>query len=116
MVQPAPAAPTLFNYTTGTNVTYFLNNTPDTMQSAEENCRGLGGHLASFSSREQQYEVEKAFLDAGQLLRSYQPVYWLGLAASATGNFRSGPLSPFIPHWCSLYLACLPRVGTQLLR
>jgi hypothetical protein len=44
--------------------------------------------LAAGGAGEQQYEVESAFIRAGQLLPSYHPTYWLGLTASAPRSFR----------------------------
>jgi hypothetical protein len=41
----------MYNYTTTSNVTFFLNTTADTMEGAEANCKLLGGHLAAFTFR-----------------------------------------------------------------
>jgi hypothetical protein len=85
------AAPTLYNYTSSIgNVTYYLNTTMDTMVASQDTCRRLGGHLAAFSSREQQGEVERAFIAAGQFVVSYQAQYWLGMVAVVPRNFRCG--------------------------
>lgn len=62
----------------------------DTMAASQDTCQRLGGHLAAFSSREQQGEVEQAFIAAGQFVVSYQAQYWLGMVAAVPRNFRCG--------------------------
>ena len=57
---------------------------------AEAACNQFGGHLVSYASLLEQYEVEQYFLLQGLLLPSYHGSYWLGLSAAAGGwpNFR----------------------------
>jgi hypothetical protein len=38
-----------------------------------------GGHLASYSSFEEQYQTEQFFIDEGMLMPKFHKNYWMGL-------------------------------------
>jgi hypothetical protein len=38
-----------------------------------------GGHLASYLSFEEQYQVEQYFTDEGMLMPKFHKMYWMGL-------------------------------------
>jgi hypothetical protein len=66
---PRPAASNLYPpiyYTTlaSTDVTFVLTKALMDQQGAEVQCNSLGGHLAAFSSREEQREVEMGLQDS----------------------------------------------------
>lgn len=44
-------------------------------------CNSAGGHLASYSSYDEQAEVEAHYLAQGALMPAYHSSYWLGLVA-----------------------------------
>jgi hypothetical protein len=63
-----PAAAPSFTTST-TNVTFFLNTSLATFAEAEEACQVAGGHLASYSSLEEQAEVEQHYVHKGWFLK-----------------------------------------------
>jgi hypothetical protein len=60
---------------------------------AEQACQAAGGHLATFSSREEQLDVEQGLADTGYLLPSFHKQYWIGLTTTddAWPMFRCSP-------------------------
>jgi hypothetical protein len=59
--------------------TYMINTTAVNRYQAEESCAAQGGHVVSFTSITEQFEVEHYFIDQGVLLPEYHSSYWLGL-------------------------------------
>ena len=58
---------------------YMLNTTIDDMYAHQAACQLLGGHLVSYTSLQEQQEVEELFVSQGVLLPAYHLRYWLGL-------------------------------------
>jgi hypothetical protein len=78
-------------YTTElTAATFYLNTTPSTFDEAEIACQTEGGHLASYSSFEEQVEVESFYLDNYYLMAPFHKQYWMGYKAKiwGAGNFE----------------------------
>jgi hypothetical protein len=65
------AAPGVFSYSSPMNATYVLNTNPLPQAAAEQFCRDRGGHLASFTTFQEQVEVEAWFAQQGYLLPAY---------------------------------------------
>jgi hypothetical protein len=61
-------------------VNFTFHNYPAPAAEAEAVCNRLGGHLASYSSLYEQYEVEQYFIAQGHLLPTFHRSYWLALA------------------------------------
>lgn len=59
--------------------TYLLNTSLASRYQAESICKEQGGHVTSFTSITEQFEVENWFVQAGVLLPSFHRHYWLGL-------------------------------------
>jgi hypothetical protein len=55
---------------------------------AEASCNRYGGHLAAYTSLEEQMEVESFFIDGGWLLPKYHLHYWMGLRQPAPGRWN----------------------------
>ncbi len=64
---PAAALGAFYYTSPLTNVTYLFNNTPVNAFQAELACQAGGGHLVSFTSVEQQQEIEEGFMTLGGL-------------------------------------------------
>ena len=62
-----------------TQNTYMLNTSAADRNQAQESCIGMGGHVVSFTSLEEQREVEGYFTNMGVLLPDFHQRYWLGL-------------------------------------
>ena len=74
------AAPGVFNFTDPvTNYTYALNTNNMTWAEGEAFCQMRGGHLVTYSSRDDQVAVEGYFSQEGMLLPGYHTFYWMGL-------------------------------------
>ncbi len=56
---------------------YSLNTCARSYSEAEASCKLQGGHLASYGSVDEQYEVESYFMSQGLLVGSYGG-YWMG--------------------------------------
>lgn len=67
------------------NNTYILNSTLADFDLAEAYCLASGGHLASFSSAAEQYDVEQFYIKKGLLFPTYHKSYWFGLYTNANG-------------------------------
>ena len=77
---PHSAAPKTARYKSGmTQNAYMLNTTIDDMYAHQAACQLLGGHLVSYTSLQEQQEVEELFVSQGVLLPAYHLRYWLGL-------------------------------------
>jgi hypothetical protein len=87
IADPAPA-PRLT--TESTAATFYLNTTPSTFDEAEIACQTEGGHLAAYSSFEEQVEVESFYLDNYYLMAPFHKQYWMGYKARVWGpdNFE----------------------------
>jgi hypothetical protein len=56
--------------------------------SGQRSCNLLGGHLASYTSLEEQMEVEQHYIASGYLFPKARPFYWMGLRTNATAEPR----------------------------
>jgi hypothetical protein len=75
----ACAAPGIYYYSSEvTNNTYILNQFVSNFTKAQEFCTDNGGHLAAFSSLEEQQEVEGYYIEMGYLLPTYHKSYYIG--------------------------------------
>jgi hypothetical protein len=50
---------------------------------AQEDCKRNGGHLAAYISLEEQAEVEEFYTRRGFLLPKFHQIYWMGLRVGA---------------------------------
>jgi hypothetical protein len=99
------AAYTSFRYTSpNTGITFVFNNTPVSTTAAQQQCQAYGGNLASYTSLEEQQEVEVYFIEQGDLLTAYHGAYWTGLVAEVLkppqfkwGDVLAAPLN--WTHW-----------------
>jgi hypothetical protein len=66
-----------------TNQTYLLNTKLMNFSEAELYCNDNGGHLVSYLSQAEQYEIESAFQNLGVFFPLYHTQYWLGLFSTA---------------------------------
>jgi hypothetical protein len=58
------------NYTTPvSNVTFLFNSTNSTWDDAQNSCQMNGGHLAAYTSQEEQGDVEQFYESTGWLLK-----------------------------------------------
>jgi hypothetical protein len=71
----------------GVNFTFHNHQLP--AAEAEAVCNRLGGHLATYASVYEQYEVEQYLIAQGHLLPTFHRSYWLALA-------RDDSLLPYI--------------------
>ncbi len=67
------------------NNTYILNSSLADFFTAQQFCLRSGGHLASFTSGQEQQDVEQFYIKAGLLFPSYHKSYWFGLYTNAAG-------------------------------
>ena len=68
------AAPGIFTYRSqGRRNSYILNTNPTSFKSAQTFCNTQGGHLASWDSYAEQYEVEQYFVGQVRVLASCRP-------------------------------------------
>ncbi len=68
------AAPGIFTYRSqGRKNSYILNTNPTSFRSAQTFCNAQGGHLASWDSYAEQYEVEQYFVNQVRVLASCRP-------------------------------------------
>lgn len=74
----------MYNYTARTGGRFILNTIPASFAAGERFCNDQGGHLAAFSSAEEQSEVEQYFLKLGTLYPTFNRMYWLGLRTNAS--------------------------------
>lgn len=78
-----------------TNTTFYLNTSKASFDQAEIACQKNGGHLATFVSFIEQYEVEELLYQSGYLLPSYHLHYWMGYTAKLWPKFK--PLDKTVP-------------------
>jgi hypothetical protein len=90
-----------------TNATFAYNPSRLDQAGAELACNDIGGHLATYSSLEEQIDVESYYLSNGLLFAGNTPSYWFG-ARSAVDMWPSfywlqrsipGPDSRNYMHW-----------------
>jgi hypothetical protein len=74
--------------TTSTNVTFYFNATATDQASAEAACALSGGHLAAYTSAQEQNEVEQYYISLGYILPSFHKGYWTGLQVRMAGLLR----------------------------
>ncbi len=67
-----------------TNETFYYNTTRTSFQDAENSCKNNGGHIAGFSTREEQREVEQYFISQGFLIPTWHTMYWYGSKTNST--------------------------------
>ncbi len=65
--------------TNASNITFYLNTSLVNQSTAEANCNRHGGHLAAYTSPEEQQEVEQFFINGGWLFPKKHIHYWKGL-------------------------------------
>jgi hypothetical protein len=87
-VPGAASIPQITSNITG-NV-FFLNTSMVNQTVAQRTCNANGGHLAAYSSQEEQAEVENFYLQGGWILPVFHSTYWMGLESnnSAWPAFR----------------------------
>lgn len=69
-------------YNTSTH-SYLLNTKAMNFTAAEAYCQSQGGHLASYTTLEEQQEVERYYVNNGMFFPLYHIAYWIGLRATA---------------------------------
>jgi hypothetical protein len=65
-------------YVAKSNATFVFNPMKLDQAFAQLACNDLGGHLAAYTSLEEQAEVENFYVSNGLLFPSYTPNYWFG--------------------------------------
>ncbi len=89
-----PAAPGTASYTApSTGATYIVNTKPATFAAAEAFCNRNGGHLASYTSLEEQNETETNFVASGEGLG--RPCAGAGITADYSAAAGVSLASPF---------------------
>ena len=84
-----PAAYNIWFYSSeNTGWTYAFGNHLIGQVAAETKCQSVGGHLVTWSSLDEQSEVEQYFIRQGYMLPKYHRGYWLGLRASQWPTFQ----------------------------
>jgi uncharacterized protein with PIN domain len=63
-------------------VGFYLNTTQVKQGEAEAACKLANGHLTTYTSMQEQEEVEQHFIQQGYLLPGCHRGYWLGLTYS----------------------------------
>lgn len=71
-------------------------NSPMPFPEAENMCVSLGGHLAFFTSLDEQTDVEAYYTGKGYLLEEYHGAYWMGARADGFPNFRCASAGKFV--------------------
>jgi hypothetical protein len=78
------ADPTVYYYTSTSNISYYLNTSATSQERAEASCVVWGGHLALLAyNATEQAEVEAYFIQTGALIPRYHEFYWIGLTADS---------------------------------
>jgi hypothetical protein len=88
--------------TTSTNVTFYYNATATDQASAEAACALSGGHLAAYTSAQEQNEVEQFYISQGYILPTFHKGYWIGL------QVRPLRAHPGLGTLCLTGCKCLP--------
>ena len=81
---------------------FFLNTSFVNQSVAQATCNANGGHLAAWSSQEEQAEVENFYLQGGWILPVFHSTYWMGMVSnnSAWPAFRyMDKALPCEPSW-----------------
>jgi hypothetical protein len=121
------------------NHTYLLNTSQSDWGTAEALCQAGGGHLASYSSMEEQVQLESHYINGGYLFPAYHVAYWIGLVSTnatwpkfiwldgsstlhskgylAWGTYMPGSNPepnnfPAPPEYCGVANASEPMIGT----
>jgi hypothetical protein len=89
MCRVATAGMAPYFTTNTTNVTYFLNTTQVNQTVAEAACNRAGGHLAAFTSIDEQLEVEAYYTRKGWLFPCVGQSYWIGLVTKDAKTWPS---------------------------
>jgi hypothetical protein len=71
-----------YYYSNRTGTSYMLNTSNGTQAEGQQACQAIGGHLAYYTSVQEQAEVEAAFTYDGGLIGRYHQAYWLGLTST----------------------------------
>jgi hypothetical protein len=86
---PLLTVPGIFPYRSAvSNWDYTMVNSPMSYPEAQNMCVSLGGHLAYFTSLDEQTDVEAYYTGKGYLLEEYHQAYWMGLRADGFPAFR----------------------------
>jgi hypothetical protein len=88
-----------YNFISSSGVNFTLSTLPRTHADAEAQCNMAGGHLAHYSSANEQFEVEQHYLSLGLLFYTSPGFYWLGLRSNRTGwpDFTWSNLNAALP-------------------
>jgi hypothetical protein len=74
-----------YNFVSQSGGNFTLSTLKRTFYDAEAQCNMMGGHLAYYTSLDEQYEVEQYYLAQGMLFYTSPGFYWLGLRSNRTG-------------------------------
>jgi hypothetical protein len=69
-----------------TGQTYTLNTSFVSQADAQKQCACTGGHLVSYTSLDEQQQIEAYYLDKGWLLPTFHRRYWIGLNATTPAS------------------------------
>jgi hypothetical protein len=91
-----------------THQTFVFNQIPATFEEAEAACFAQGGRLASYSSIQEQHEVEQYYVSKQMLIPTFHVSYWIGLRSDESNyptfswtDFTPGPTLDTYLHWGS---------------
>jgi hypothetical protein len=90
-------------------------NSPMSFPDAENMCGSLGGHLAYYTSLDEQTDVEAYYTSKGYLLEEYHGAYWMGLRADNFPTFKCAAQPAWlvaVPPACRYSACCLQRART----
>ena len=83
------------------NFTFYFNSSSDTFDNAEAGCNSGGGHLATYTSIEEQNEVEQYVSGGGVLVlracRSGRILFGIGVAPSPPAHPSRPSEAPPLP-------------------
>lgn len=90
------AAPGTFTYNSPvSNYTYTFNTQNMTFAEGEAFCEGIGGHLVTYSSQEEQTDAEQYFITQGMLMPGFHAFYWMGLTTENWPTFFWTDQTPY---------------------
>jgi hypothetical protein len=86
---------------------FTLYTTPMNHSAAERECTANGGHLASYTSGQEQRDVEQYYISSFWLLPAWHKAYWIGLSTESTRSWprfqwldgTPGPDNMTYLHW-----------------
>lgn len=77
---PAPGPQARYTSPVNNN-SYLLNTKPMNFSNAQAWCNSQGGHLTSYTTQAEQYEVESAYQNMGVFFPLFHIQYWIGLSS-----------------------------------